>query len=116
MQRIVITDNISYGEAKRQVVVQTPKPNISYAVATSSQSGKSQIDLKHITIHVENIIKTALANFLPNYEFRIPTHTIEQSRDRSDSVSTKFSITSENRKKPEATTFEDESLENSSHN
>lgn len=114
IQKIMITDKISYAEAKRQVTIHTPKPNISYAAATSAQPSKPQIDLVHITNHVENIIKTTLMNLLPNYDFRIPTHTIEHRRDRSDSVSTNFSVISEKRKKPEPTTSEDESLGNNS--
>lgn len=117
IQKVKATENISYGDAKRRVKSQTPKPNISYAAATSSQSSIPHIELSVLTTQIENIVKNTLLDFLQKPDFRIPATVNEPiGRERSDSVSTNLSITSEKRKKPDDSTTEEETNERPSQN
>lgn len=108
IQRIKVIENISYPEAKRKVVIQTPKPSLSYAAASSTQA-TSPMSLTEILPQIENIIKTTITTMITKPDFRMPTPYNESSRrDRSDSLSTNLSVTSEKRKKPDISTTEEE--------
>lgn len=140
IQKIKVIEKVSYTEAKQKLKIQTPKPNVSYASATTSQiqnhpkkpsdvitqptykdptisstsaqQTTSQIIPTDLLSKIENIVKMTLVNYLPRSDFRMPIHE-PYRRDRSDSVSTNTSLVSEKRKKPDTLTSEEDDEENS---
>ncbi|CAH2010963.1 unnamed protein product [Acanthoscelides obtectus] len=111
IQKVKVTENITYAEAKRKVNITTPKPTTSYsaAVQKSSEMNIQQI-ISRIIPHIETAVRNAISCSTSKCDhFKAPSSGLIFRRDRSDSVSTNLSAASEKRKKPGDSTTDDDS-------
>lgn len=106
IQKVKTVEKLTYSEAKKKVMVTTPKPNISYSAAASSRQDKTEDIFREILPRLEILIRnTIIANLntqKANYEFLQPV------RPRSESVSTVQSSTSKRGLDQMDSTSEDE--------
>nr|CAH7734032.1 unnamed protein product [Callosobruchus chinensis] len=105
IQRVKTIERISYTEAQKKVKQTTPKPNISYASATTLAPPSTQT-ISHAALEVSIVpeivkaIRETLNKFLPSTTFKTPEKpSTFHSRERSDSVSTNVSAVSDQRKR-----------------
>nr|CAI5850298.1 unnamed protein product [Callosobruchus analis] len=118
IQKVTVVEGISYGEAKRKAIVNTPKQNTSYATITSKAPEISVKDIIASLIpHIETAIRNAVRSSVmkpnelgpPLPPPSLPPPNTSSGRARSDSASTSISATSEKRKEQdESTTDEDD--------
>lgn len=64
IQRLRVTEKLTYFEAKKRVIINTPKPNISYAQATTSHTKNEEDIIQKIIPCLENVMKKCISEFL----------------------------------------------------
>nr|CAH7734067.1 unnamed protein product [Callosobruchus chinensis] len=62
IQKLIATERLSYPEAKKKIVVETPRPNVSYAQAT--QRNTQDEILNRIMPWLENVITTTMKEIM----------------------------------------------------
>nr|CAH7714199.1 unnamed protein product [Callosobruchus chinensis] len=119
IQKVKVVERISYVDAKRKVIINTPKQNTSYAAITSKSPEVPVKDIIASLIpHIETAVRNAVASSvmkpnelgssLPLPPPPLPPSITSAGRIRSDSASTSISVSSDKRKKQgKSTTDED---------
>lgn len=111
IQKIRTIERIPYSEAKRKVIITTPKPNLSYSAAASSNQDKIEETIREILPRLESFIKSTITANFGNIK---TTHDfLQPPRPRSESVSTVHSNTSKRGIEHLDSTSEDESKDSS---
>nr|CAH7737243.1 unnamed protein product [Callosobruchus chinensis] len=119
IQKVKVVEKIPYPEAKRKVTANIPTPNLSYAASVAKPvQDNTQAMIKALIPHIESSIMACLSKLIPipTESFKAPigiNQSAFTSRERTDSVSTNPSMTSEKRKKQGASSTEEEASEGS---
>lgn len=64
IQRLRTLEHISYGDAKKKIVVKTPHPNITYAQATQSRQPQLQDIINQLSPILETIVRKCISELI----------------------------------------------------
>lgn len=107
IQRIKVTEKVTYSEAKKKVIVNTPITNVSYATASKNLTPQVNVEnlISNFIPQIESIIKKVMTNIiipqpplppLPSQSTELPPprYSLRHKRTRSESSDIE-SLTSE---------------------